>query len=76
MKRITPLSDSRRFFESAQTPGPGLAPAGLVDQPGEQLVGSGWVRLSWTYPQGDPLLGDFGPDRRTVYSRTVRVTVH
>jgi hypothetical protein len=34
------------------------------------LPGSGAVRLAWTYPGGDPLLGG-----GTVYSRTVKVTV-
>ncbi len=34
------------------------------------LPGSGSVRLAWSYPAGDPLLGS-----GTVYSRTVTVTV-
>ncbi len=34
------------------------------------LPASGAVRLAWTYPAGDPLLGG-----GTVYSRTVSVTV-
>jgi hypothetical protein len=38
--------------------------------------GSGSVRLSWTYPAGDPLLGNYGPGGHTVYSRTLQVTVH
>jgi hypothetical protein len=39
---------------------------------------SGSVRLAWTYPKDDPLLGPGlvePPEGSTVYSRTVRVTV-
>jgi hypothetical protein len=39
---------------------------------------SGSVRLAWTYPKNDPLLGPGltnPPEGATVYSRTVRVTV-
>jgi hypothetical protein len=35
---------------------------------------SGWVRLSWSYPSGDPLLGGFG-SAHTAYSRAVQVTL-
>jgi hypothetical protein len=37
--------------------------------------GSGSVRLSWSYPGGDPLLGYYDPVGHTVYSRTIQVTV-
>jgi len=36
----------------------------------------GWVRLSWSYPPADPLLGGYGPQGHTVYSRTIRITLH
>jgi hypothetical protein len=37
---------------------------------------SGTVRLSWSYPLSDPLLGDLGPkSARVAYSRDVKVTV-
>ncbi len=35
---------------------------------------SGSVRLSWTYPSGDPLLGNFGPGH-TAYSRTIQIVL-
>jgi hypothetical protein len=38
---------------------------------------SGTVRLAWTYPSLDPGLGNFDPaSPRTVYSRSVQITVH
>jgi len=38
---------------------------------------SGTVRLSWTYPTGDPQLGYFDPlNPQTIYSREVPVTLH
>jgi hypothetical protein len=38
--------------------------------------GSGWLRLSWSYPAGDQLLGRFAADgRRTAYSRAIWVSL-
>jgi hypothetical protein len=41
-----------------------------------RFPGSGSVRLSWSYPAADPLLGGYGPGGRTVYSRTIEITLH
>jgi hypothetical protein len=36
---------------------------------------SGWVRLAWAYPGGDPLLGNYGPHGKTVYSRLIALSL-
>jgi hypothetical protein len=40
------------------------------------LPASGVIRLAWSYPPGDPFLVDpVIPDRTTIYSRSVRITI-
>ena len=38
-----------------------------------KFPGSGSVRLIWQYPPGDALLGSFGPNQGTIYSRHVQI---
>jgi hypothetical protein len=42
-----------------------------------QFPGSGTVRLAWSYPPGDPLLGNTDPTSPApLYSRSVGITIH
>jgi hypothetical protein len=41
-----------------------------------RIPSSGWVRLTWSYPAGDPMLGYFDPVGHTVHSRVIQVTLH
>ncbi len=36
---------------------------------------SGWVRLAWSYPGGDPRLGNYGPAGHTAYSRVIGLSL-
>jgi hypothetical protein len=71
--QFSPLG--RRAFRTIKTV-PIADPHGYFDVH-VTLPASGLVRLAWSYPPGDPFLVDpVTPDRTTIYSRAVRVTIH
>ncbi len=62
-------------FQTVDTVDTGGSDGGCYFDTGVVFPGSGAVRLMWSYPAQDPLLGAFA-DGNTVYSRQVQITVH
>jgi hypothetical protein len=73
--QFAPGSSGR--FTTIQTVTIGSPSAGCYFDLYPRFPSSGSVRLSWSYPLHDQLLGSFGPSSdHTVYSRQIQISLH